>query len=134
MDGGTELSKVRGLGSARAGTHHWTVQRLTAIANLLLLTWLATTLATLDLSNLGALTRWLSSPFAAVPLALLVISVFVHLRHGLTVLIEDYVHDEALKLASLVLLAFFSFGGMAFALFAIAKLAFTAATGAPSAG
>jgi succinate dehydrogenase / fumarate reductase, membrane anchor subunit len=133
MGSGTELGKVRGLGSARAGTHHWTAQRLTAIANLMLLAWLAATLATIDLSTLGALTRWLSSPFAAVPLALLVISVFIHLRHGLTVLIEDYVHDEALKLASLVFLAFFSFGGMAFALFAIAKLAF-AASGAPSAG
>jgi succinate dehydrogenase / fumarate reductase, membrane anchor subunit len=133
MDGGTQLSKVRGLGATGGGTHHWTVQRLTAIANLMLLVWLATTLVTIDLSNVGALTRWLSSPFAAVPLTMLVISVFVHLRHGLTVLIEDYVHDEALKLASLVLLAFFSFGGMAFALFAIAKLAF-AASGAPSAG
>jgi succinate dehydrogenase / fumarate reductase membrane anchor subunit len=123
MGGGTQLGKVRGLGSARAGTQHWTAQRLTAIANLMLLAWLAATLATINLSNVSALGRWLSSPFAAVPLALLVISVFIHLRHGLTVLIEDYVHDEALKLASLVLLAFFSFGGMAFALFAIAKLA-----------
>jgi succinate dehydrogenase / fumarate reductase, membrane anchor subunit len=134
MDGGTELSKVRGLGAAHAGTHHWTAQRLTAIANLMLLAWLATTLAMVDLSDLSALTRWLSKPWAAVPLALLVVSVFVHLRHGLTVLIDDYVHDAALKLASLILLAFFSFGGLALCLYSLAKLAFTAATGAPSAG
>jgi succinate dehydrogenase / fumarate reductase, membrane anchor subunit len=133
MGTGTELGKVRGLGSARAGTHHWTTQRLTAIANLMLLTWLAVTLATINLSSADAMTRWLSSPFAAVPMILLIISVFTHLRLGLTVLIEDYVHDEALKLGSLVLLTFFTFGGMGFALFAVAKLAF-AASGAPSAG
>ncbi|MCU0729402.1 MAG: succinate dehydrogenase, hydrophobic membrane anchor protein [Sphingopyxis sp.] len=123
MGNGTGLGKVRGLGSARSGTEHWMTQRLTAIANLVLMTWLVVSLVTSDLSTLDSLTRWLGSPFAAVPLALLVISAFTHLRLGLTVLIEDYLHGEAGKLAALVALTFFTWGGLIFALFCIAKLA-----------
>jgi succinate dehydrogenase / fumarate reductase, membrane anchor subunit len=125
MGNGTGLGRVRGLGSAKSGTDHWTMQRLTAIANLVLMTWLLTSFVTTDLTTLDALKRWLGSPFAAVPLALLIVSVFTHFRLGLTVLIEDYLHDEAGKLAALVALAFFNWGGMIFALFCIAKLALT---------
>lgn len=124
MGNATDLGRVRGLGSAQSGTHHWMMQRITAIANLVLMTWLATSLITGDFSAVDSLQRWLAKPAAAVPLALLCVSVFTHLRLGLTVLIEDYVHGEALKLASLMMLTFFSWGGMAFALFSIAALAF----------
>lgn len=127
MGNGTRLGRVRGLGSAKSGTHHWLVQRVTAVANLMLLTWLIVSLVTGDVSSLESLQRWLSSPFAATPLALLVVSAFIHLRHGLTVLIEDYLHGEAGKLAALVLLQFFSWGGMVFALFCIARIALGAA-------
>ena len=131
MGAGTKLGAVRGLGSARTGTHHFTMSRITAIANLTLMTWLIVSLVTGDFSTYEAFRKWLSSPFAAVPMALLVISTFTHFRLGLTVLIEDYVHDEALKLASLLLLTFFAWGGMIFALFCIASIAFT---GAPNVG
>ena len=126
MGSGTRLGRVRGLGSAHSGTHHWIVQRVTAVANLALLTWLLVTLVTSDFSTAEAVQRWLQSPLAAVPLALLSISVFTHLRLGLQVLIEDYVHGEALKLAALLALTFFSWGGTIFALFCIARLAFGA--------
>jgi len=126
MGNGTRLGRVRGLGSAHSGTHHWTLQRITAIANLALLVWLAISLISGGASSHDALVRWLSSPFAAVPLALLAFSAFTHIRLGLTVLIEDYVHGEALKLASLLLLTFYTWGGLIFALFCIAKIAFGA--------
>ena len=124
MGSGTRLGRVRGLGSARTGAHHWTMQRVTAIANLALMVWLIVSLVTSDFSTHADLVRWLSKPIAAVPMALLAISVFTHLRLGLTVLIEDYVHGEAAKLASLVALTFYSWGGLIFALFCIAKIAF----------
>jgi len=127
MGSGTRLGKVRGLGSARAGTHHFVMSRLTAIANLALLTWFIISLVTGNFSTLETFRRWIASPFAAVPMGLLVVSVFTHLRLGLQVLIEDYVHDEALKLIALVALTFYSWGGIAFALFSILKIALGAA-------
>lgn len=133
MDGGTSLSQVRGLGSARAGTDHWTLQRMTAIANLTLLTWLAVTLATVEFGSQAAVVRWLATPYAAVPLLLLCISIFTHLRLGLTTLIEDYVHSETVKLPLLLLLNFCTWGGVVFALFSVLKLALTVASGAPNA-
>jgi succinate dehydrogenase / fumarate reductase, membrane anchor subunit len=126
MGSGTNLGQVRGLGSAKTGTHHWMMQRVTAIANLTLLTWLVVSLVTNDFSAYDGLQRWLASPFAAAPLALLIVSVFTHLRLGLTVLIEDYLHNEATKLLALVALTFFSWGGMIFALFSILKVVFGA--------
>jgi succinate dehydrogenase / fumarate reductase, membrane anchor subunit len=131
MGSGTSLGQVRGLGSAKSGTHHWMMQRVTAIANLTLLTWLIVSLVTNDLGSYDTLHRWLGSPFAAAPLALLVVSTFTHLRLGLTVLIEDYLHAEGTKLLALVTLTFFSWGGMIFALFAIAKVAFGAVANVP---
>lgn len=124
MGSGTRLGRVRGLGSARTGTHHWTLQRITAISNLALMIWLIASLVTGDFSTHDGLVRWLSKPIAAVPMALLAISVFTHFRLGLTVLIEDYVHGEAAKLAALLALTFYSWGGMIFALFCIARIAF----------
>ena len=124
MGNGTELGRVRGLGSAHSGPHHWILQRVTAVANLVLLVWLLVSLLTNDVSTGAAVKTWLSSPVAAVPMALLAISVFTHFRLGLQVLIEDYLHVEATKLAALLALTFFTWGGMIFALFSIAKIAF----------
>lgn len=130
MGNGTQLGKVRGLGSARHGAGHWTLSRITAVGNLTLMVWLIVSLLTNDLSDFAGLTRWLGSPAAAVPMILLVVCALTHLRLGLQVLIEDYVHGEALKLASLLLLTFFVYGAGATALFSIAKIAF----GAPHVG
>jgi succinate dehydrogenase / fumarate reductase, membrane anchor subunit len=130
---GTELGEVRGVGSARAGTHHWTTQRLTAIGNFALVIWLLATLISIDLGSHGSLVRWLSSPAAAIPLILLVISAVTHIRLGLTVLIEDYAHSDAGKFTLLTLLNLVSWTALVSGLFFIAKLAF-AVTGAPNAG
>ena len=78
--------------------------------------------------------RWLSSPAAAIPLILLVISATTHLRLGLTVLIEDYVHGDAGKFTLLTLLNLLSWAALVSGIFFIAKLAFAVATGAPNAG
>ena len=124
MGNGTELGRVRGLGSAHSGVHGWLIQRITAVANLALLAWLLVSLVFfIDAGTYAEVTAWIARPTVAVPLVLLVISVFVHLRHGLQVMIEDYFHGEATKLAALIALTFFSWGGMIFALFCIAKIA-----------
>lgn len=127
MGNGTELGKVRGLGSAREGAHHWLHQRITALANVALVTWFVVSLARLDLSNHGAVIEWVRTPMVAFALVLLVISVFWHLKMGLQVLIEDYVHGHGTRIAALVALAFFAVGGGAFALFTLARIFFAGA-------
>jgi succinate dehydrogenase / fumarate reductase, membrane anchor subunit len=122
---GTQLGRVRGLGSSGHGADHWLKQRTTAIANFALMIWFVASMLLLPDYSYQTLQGWLASPLAAVPLMLLVISVFWHFRMGLQVVIEDYVHDDGLKFGSLIALNFYSVGTAAVALFAIAKIAFT---------
>jgi succinate dehydrogenase / fumarate reductase membrane anchor subunit len=123
MGTGTGIGRVRGLGSAKSGAHHWWHQRVTAASNVLLATWFVVSLLRLPSFDYEIVAQWLASPFAAVPMALLVISVFYHLKLGLQVFIEDYVHDDALKVAALILLNFYVIGSGALALFSILKVA-----------
>ncbi len=125
MGNGTGLGRVRGLGSARHGGNHWVMHRVTAVGNLLLMLWLAFSLMRLPGYDYETVRVWLEQPLVAVPMMLLVISVFWHFRMGLQVLIEDYVHEDGLKFASIVALTFYTFGMGALALFAIAKIALT---------
>lgn len=120
----TALGRVRGLGSAKSGVGHWWSQRATAVANILLLTWFIVSL--LRLPDLGYFTvaNWLRHPEAAIPMLLFVASVFHHFRLGVQVMIEDYVHEEGMKLIALLALNFYTIAGGAVALFAILKLAF----------
>lgn len=124
MGTGTELGRVRGLGSAKTGVHHWVVQRVTALANLGLVGWLVFSLTRLPVFDHAALINWLSSPLVAVPMMLMIVSIFWHMRLGLQVLIEDYLHNEATKIFALMLLNFYAIGGAAFGLFSVAKIAF----------
>ena len=123
MGNGTSIGRVRGLGSAKSGSHHWLVQRFTAIGNLLLLIWLGVSL--IMLPNLGYATviEWISSPVPATAMALLVITTFWHARLGVQVLIEDYVHEDANKFACIAALNLSVFAGGAFGLFCVIRLA-----------
>lgn len=123
MGNGTHLGQVRGLGSARHGAQPWLQQRMTALGNIVLVGFLFISLLRLPLGEFGAVHRWASTPMVALALALMVISVFWHARMGLQVLIEDYVHG-ATRLLALAALNFFVFGGAAYGLFAIARIAF----------
>ena len=129
MGNGTHLGKVRGLGSSKHGSQHWLQQRLTALANILLVGFLFVSLIRLPLGDHAALMQWASKPMVAFALILLVVSVFWHLRLGLQVLIEDYVHGEATRLLSIVLLNFYAIGGAAYGIFAIVRIALAPATG-----
>jgi succinate dehydrogenase / fumarate reductase membrane anchor subunit len=128
MGSGTELGRVRGLGSARHGAGHWWQQRATAFANIILTLWLLVSLVRLPNLDYGTVHAWMQSPFVAVPLALIVINTFWHFKMGLQVVIEDYQHGES-RIAFLGLLNIFTFGAGALALFSILKIA---VTGTPS--
>ena len=122
MNDGTELGKVRGLGAAKEGTHHWIVQRMTAVSNLLLGLWLFASLLLLPSLDHWAVTGWLAQPFVAIPMILFLVSVFSHLRIGLQELVGDYVHDEGLKFVSLMLVNFYAIVGVVFGIFCVARI------------
>jgi succinate dehydrogenase / fumarate reductase, membrane anchor subunit len=101
----TPIAKVRGLGAARSGLQHWKMQRLTAIANVLLVLWFMFSAMALSGSGYDQVRAWLASPVTASLVVLLIISTFYHARLGLQVVIEDYVHHEGARIASLVAIA-----------------------------
>ena len=119
----TPIARVRGLGSAHSGAHHWWIERLTSISTLLLFFWLGASLLTLPALDHQTIVAWLSSPTAAVPMLLLIVSTFWHLKLGMQVVIEDYVHDAGWKFFSIVLLKFFTILLAALAIFAVLKIA-----------
>jgi succinate dehydrogenase / fumarate reductase membrane anchor subunit len=124
MRGGTELGRVRGLGSAKEGAHHWWNQRVTAAGNLVLMLWFILSIARLPAYDYATVHAWMASAWVAIPMALLIVSVFWHFRLGLQVLIEDYCHHEA-RIVSLLLLNFFTLATAAIAIFSILKIAFS---------
>lgn len=122
----TPLRTVRGLGSAHAGTGHFWHQRLTAIANIPLVLFFIGLLVALDGASFAETRHALASPWVALPLLLALASVLYHMRLGLQIVIEDYVHGELLKLALLALNTFFATAVGSACAFAILKLAFGA--------
>jgi succinate dehydrogenase / fumarate reductase membrane anchor subunit len=127
MGNGTSIGRVRGLGSAHHGAHHWLVQRFTAIGNLILMLWLIVSFALLPGFDYETISGWLSQPVPAAAMALLLISVFWHARLGLQVLVEDYVHEAGTKFGVLALLNLATIGGGVFGVFCVIRLALAAA-------
>ncbi|HEY7664312.1 MAG TPA: succinate dehydrogenase, hydrophobic membrane anchor protein [Xanthobacteraceae bacterium] len=120
----TPLARVRGLGSARSGTEHFWRQRLTAVANVPLTIAFVIIVVGLLGSSHAAVTRILGSPFVAVVMLLFITSICVHMRIGMQVIIEDYVHDERSKLALLMANTFFAVAIAFTSAFAILTLSF----------
>ncbi len=120
----TPLGRVRGLGASGHGGEHWIRERLHSIALLLLGVWLIASLLMLPALDQRTLQEWLRMPSAAVPMALFVITSFIHALDGMKVVVDDYVHDEGNNFALNTLLLFAAVGGAALALFALGKIAF----------
>ena len=110
----TPLAKVRGLGSAKEGTHHWWAQRLSAIALIPLSLWFIYSLVSMTTLDYMAAIGWLQTPMTSILLILFVFALFYHAQLGMQVVIEDYVSNEALKITSIILLKFVMlFAGLA---------------------
>ena len=119
----TPLGRVRGLGSAKNGTTHWWMQRLTAIALVPLGIWLMASVVALVGADRTAV-EWLARPVPVILMILLLTVGYYHLKLGLQVVIEDYVKTESLKLILQVLVTF-ACVGLGFAcVFAVLKIAF----------
>lgn len=102
----TPLNQVRGLGSAKEGTHHWWMQRLTAVALVPLTIWFVASLLSMSEADYVTVVTWLRSPLVTVLLLCLIWALFHHAQLGVQVVLEDYVHAEWLKIASIVALKF----------------------------
>ncbi|TDQ61648.1 succinate dehydrogenase / fumarate reductase membrane anchor subunit [Maritalea mobilis] len=120
----TPLSRVTGLGSAKSGTEHFWNQRMTALANVPLMlfsVWLVITLVGADRAQMVAT---FANPFITGFAILTILSAAIHMRLGLQVVIEDYVHTESTKWLLLMLNSFFAFGVAIIATVSLLKLSF----------
>ncbi|MCB9991939.1 MAG: succinate dehydrogenase, hydrophobic membrane anchor protein [Rhodospirillales bacterium] len=119
------LSRARGLGSAGGAVTHWWHQRLTSVANLLLMLWLVCAAAQMPGWSYDVVAGWLAQPINAVLMLLSVISVFYHAALGCQVIAEDYIHHEGLKIFKLGGIRLFFLATGVTCVFSILKIAFT---------
>ncbi|MDQ0315207.1 succinate dehydrogenase, hydrophobic membrane anchor protein [Amorphus orientalis] len=124
VDMTTPLKRVRGLGSARSGTDHFWKQRLTALANVPLVIFFIVLFISMAGENYETVLDRLSSPVVAIVFILMIASVAYHMRLGMQVIIEDYIHGEPQRVLLLIANTFFSLIVAAASIFAILKISF----------
>ncbi len=120
----TPLSRVRGLGAAHSGTGHFWRQRLTAVANIPLTIAAIVIFIMLLGRNQAAVAQILGSAPVAIIMLLFIASITMHMRIGMQVIIEDYVHDEISKLVLIMANAFFCIAVALTSAYGILKLSF----------
>jgi succinate dehydrogenase / fumarate reductase membrane anchor subunit len=120
----TPLARVRGAGAAKSGTGQFWHQRLTAVANIPLTIAALIILITLLGRNQAAAAQILGSPVVAIIMLLFVGSIVIHMKIGMQVILEDYVHDESAKLTLLMANTFFSIAVGLACVYGILKLSF----------
>lgn len=96
------LGRARGMGAAKAGTHHWWLQRVTSVALLPLTIWLVFSLALMPDSTWQQAVSWIGRPFNAVLLLAFLAAGFHHTAAGLQVVIEDYVRGELARMGAVL--------------------------------
>lgn len=118
----TPLSRVRGLGSAKEGAHHWTMQRATAIALIPLVLYMLTSVVAMVGAPYETVRAFLAQPLTATVLLLLVLAGLWHIRLGLQVVVEDYIHKESSRVFLLLLINGTAFIAGALALLSVLRL------------
>lgn len=117
------LARAKGHGSAKKGTHHFIMQRLTSVALLGLIPWFVIALINHINDDYVALVAWLKDPMTSITAILFIVTLFYHMWLGLQVVIEDYVHTPARKYTTLILIKFACFIAAFTGIFALLKIA-----------
>ncbi|HEX8663711.1 MAG TPA: succinate dehydrogenase, hydrophobic membrane anchor protein [Beijerinckiaceae bacterium] len=120
----TPLARAKGLGAAGHGAEHWFVHRMTAVSNIPLIVAFIIIVASLAFRPWQDAVRVVSHPLVALLLILCVVSVTNHMRMGMQIIIEDYVHDKGWKIAAVIANNFYAVVIAAACLWAIAKISF----------
>ena len=102
----TPLAKIEGLGSARAGTHHFWALRVSSVALVPLSIWFVASALAYVGAGQGAVAAYFSEPINAVLMFLFIVACAYHTSLGLQTVIEDYFHQESIKITFLVLTRF----------------------------
>ncbi|HEY1796675.1 MAG TPA: succinate dehydrogenase, hydrophobic membrane anchor protein [Stellaceae bacterium] len=118
------LGRVLGLGSAKEGVEHWWRQRTTALLLVPLTLWFVVTAIGLVGADRAAIVAWMHNPMAAVFMILLIATTFYHAALGLQVVIEDYVHGEAARITTLLVMRILCILFVLRGVLAVLKLAF----------
>jgi succinate dehydrogenase / fumarate reductase, membrane anchor subunit len=120
------IGQVLGLGSAKAGAHHWWMQRVTAVALALLGVWFVASIFCATSFEYSAVTTWIANPIHATLLSVFIAALAYHSQLGVQVVIEDYVHG-ATKTVTIVLSTFFHVIVGALGVISVLRIAFSAA-------
>lgn len=120
----TPLGRVRGLGAARSGTGHFWRQRVTSVAGVPLTIAFIVIVVSLLGRNHAAAAQILGSPVVAIIMVLFIVTMADHMRLGMQVVIEDYVHVEIVKMVLLMLNTFFTVAVALASVYGILKLSF----------
>ena len=119
----TPLKDVRGLGSAKQGTHHFIVQRLTALALILLACWFLYFVVGLMHADYLTASDAVAKPWNAMLLIAFLVTMFWHAQLGMQVVIEDYVHSHGLALTAQIAVYFVCILGALASVFAVVRIA-----------
>lgn len=121
----TPLARVKGLGSAKDGTEHFWHTRVTAIILAPLCLWFCFSLASLPSMDYVSFTTWLSSPFRAVLMILVIMVAFYHAAMGLRMVIEDYVGHKGWRTGGIIAVKILCLLFAVTGVFSVLKIALT---------
>ena len=119
----TPLARVRGLGTAKDGTHHWWMQRVTSIALVPLVLWFAFSMLRYSRTEYEMFQHWLSNPINAGLMVTFLFVVFYHAKLGMQGIYEDYVRPEWVMYVALLVTQFVLFLLGAISIISVLKIA-----------
>jgi succinate dehydrogenase / fumarate reductase membrane anchor subunit len=114
---------------AHDAAHHWGLERMLSVSTLLLFAWFLVSLWRLPSFDQQTLAQWLNNPLAGVPMLFFIVSTFWHLKLGLVVVVEDYIHEAGNRFGWVLVINLASLFGAGLAIFSVLRLALSVTPG-----